>query len=222
MRKGLTLMELLVAISILATLAALLFPVYLNVRTRMYTISCANQLRQIGLALRMYVHDHGDETPYAIPHRLGQLYPHYVSDKGLLVCTYFRTLAPEVAEEMHQIYQARWGYPWSSYHEISPQGWDDIAEKNPAEVISFKEVFAQRGDQTPIVLCLIHRIGCPDYGYPLMLGPKGTEFAKTYCNLSSPLINPSAPLVILRWGGSVHLVYKGGLLEPTNTLLMEY
>ena len=63
MRKGLTLMELLTVMSILATLAALLFPVYLKVRSRVYQTSCANQLRQIGIAIHMYANDYGECMP---------------------------------------------------------------------------------------------------------------------------------------------------------------
>ena len=83
MRRGLTLMELLTVISILATLAALLYPVYLKVRSRMYEINCANQLRQIGLAIRMYVKDYAaEETPYAMPVIPGTLYPYYLKDES--------------------------------------------------------------------------------------------------------------------------------------------
>jgi len=64
MRKGLTLMELLTVISILATLAALLYPVYLKVRARMDIHACAQQLSQIGVAIRMYAHDYEGDTPY--------------------------------------------------------------------------------------------------------------------------------------------------------------
>ena len=94
-RKGLTLRELLTVISILMTLTALLFPVYLNIRSRMYEISCANQLRQIGLAIRMYVKDYAEEeTPYAMPVIPGALYPYYLRDEDLLICPRIWAIVP--------------------------------------------------------------------------------------------------------------------------------
>jgi hypothetical protein len=76
-------MELLTVISILATLAALLFPVYLNLRTRTDITICADQLRQIGIALKMYAHDYGDDTPYGMPYALAYLFPDYLRSKRL-------------------------------------------------------------------------------------------------------------------------------------------
>ena len=223
-RKGLTLMELLTVISILATLAALLYPVYLRVRSRAYAVQCATQLYQIGLAIKMYVNDQGDETPYLMPPYAKKLYPTYVSDKNLLVCPYFQTIAPEVVEEMHQIHLTRYGTIWSSYVLIWPPARDDIAKRAPGETESFSEAFALRGDQTPIVVCEAHRTGCPHFmgvNFITVGGPKARAFAKTYC-VTGALADPSAPIVILRWGGSVDLVYKGGLLFHTQGFLLEY
>jgi len=207
----------------LATLSAFLYPVYLRVRSRMYAISCANQLRQVGIALKMYVHDKGEETPYSLPPHLELLYPNYVKDKNLLVCPYFQVLAPEVVEEMQKLYPARWRLSaWSSYELIWPPAQDDIAKRAPNEIESFSEAFALRGDQTPIAFCRVHRTGCVShYGINLMIGPKGTAFAKTYCTTGA-LADPKAPIVILRWSGSVDLVYRGGLLFPIQGFLLLY
>ncbi len=217
-RKGLTLMELLTVISILATLAALMYPVFLRVRSRVYVVSCASQLRQIGLAIRMYVKDYcGEDTPYCIPISLGLLYPNYVKDKNLLVCPYFQTLAPEVVEEMHQASQARWGELWSSYFIISPRGIDSIAKTEPGWV-SFSEIFAKLGDSTPIVYCDAHRTGCPLSNFPFHFNSlKGRAFAENCINLFSP----GDPYIILRWGGSVHLVYKHGYWLGGNRYLID-
>jgi len=66
-RNGMTLMELLTVISILATLSAFLFPVYTQVRKRIYVTQCATQMKQIGVALKMYLHDWGSDSPYDVP-----------------------------------------------------------------------------------------------------------------------------------------------------------
>ncbi|MCL5105367.1 MAG: prepilin-type N-terminal cleavage/methylation domain-containing protein [Armatimonadetes bacterium] len=62
-RKGFTLIELLVVIAIIAVLAAILFPVFTTARARGLQSSCASNLRQIGVAIRMYAQDNNDFLP---------------------------------------------------------------------------------------------------------------------------------------------------------------
>jgi len=57
-------MELLVVIAILAVLAALLLPTLSSARSRAHMTTCKNHLRQMGLALQMYVHDYDGKYPY--------------------------------------------------------------------------------------------------------------------------------------------------------------
>lgn len=219
MRKGLTLMELLVVISILTTLAALLFPVYLRVRARMYEISCANQLRQIGLALRLYVKDYSaEETPYAMPIFLGALYPHYLSAENLLICPRVWSIVPhEVIERNkwrpHPLVPS-WKVPLSSYAFYIPKGYDSAAREQPEIWLSFTEVFAKRGDMTPIAFCEAHRT-FPFDAVPLTL-PNPHAYRDAF-------IDPNRPLIVLRWGGKVDFVYKGGgLIVDRVAVLAHY
>jgi prepilin-type N-terminal cleavage/methylation domain-containing protein len=62
-RRGFTLIELLVVIAILAILAALLFPVFAQARERARQADCASNLKQIGIALRLYVDDWEETLP---------------------------------------------------------------------------------------------------------------------------------------------------------------
>ena len=68
MRKGFTLVELLVVIAIIAILAALLIPVLLRAKASAHSATCKNRLHQIGVALQMFVDDHGNAYPYYIDH----------------------------------------------------------------------------------------------------------------------------------------------------------
>ena len=60
---GFTLIELLVVIGIIALLAAILFPVFSQVRRKAYETTCVSNLKQIGLATQMYAQDYDDLFP---------------------------------------------------------------------------------------------------------------------------------------------------------------
>ncbi len=66
-RAGFTLIELLVVIAVVATLAALLFPVFAGVRERGRRTVCQSNLKQIALAMQQYVQDNNGTYP-PLPH----------------------------------------------------------------------------------------------------------------------------------------------------------
>jgi len=57
---GFTLIELLVVIAIIAILAAILFPVFAQAREKARQISCLSNMRQIAVAVNMYVQDNDE------------------------------------------------------------------------------------------------------------------------------------------------------------------
>ena len=64
-RRAFTLVELLTVIGIIAVLAALLFPVFAQVRAKSRETVCVSNLRQIGTATLMYAGDYDDLFPWA-------------------------------------------------------------------------------------------------------------------------------------------------------------
>ncbi|MDD5681578.1 MAG: DUF1559 domain-containing protein [Candidatus Omnitrophica bacterium] len=62
-KRAFTLIELLVVIAIIGIIAALLVPVLGRAREGARRAQCANNLRQIGLAIHMYCDDHDDVIP---------------------------------------------------------------------------------------------------------------------------------------------------------------
>jgi prepilin-type N-terminal cleavage/methylation domain-containing protein len=60
---GFTLIELLVVIAIIGILAALILPVLASSKEKARRITCAQNLRQLGVALSLYATDNGDVLP---------------------------------------------------------------------------------------------------------------------------------------------------------------
>jgi prepilin-type N-terminal cleavage/methylation domain-containing protein/prepilin-type processing-associated H-X9-DG protein len=62
-RRGLSLVELLIVIAIISILAGILMPVLAQARRSAQQRACASNMRQLGLALRMYVDDYDGSYP---------------------------------------------------------------------------------------------------------------------------------------------------------------
>src|SRR6059036_2988021 len=62
-KRGFTLIELLVVIAIIAILAAILFPVFAQAREKARQATCQSNVKQMSLAVKMYVQDYDQTYP---------------------------------------------------------------------------------------------------------------------------------------------------------------
>jgi len=69
--RGLTLFEMLLVTTVLAVLATLFLPALTRPRHHSHGISCVNDLKQVGLAFRVWEGDNNDKYPMAVSNKLG-------------------------------------------------------------------------------------------------------------------------------------------------------
>jgi prepilin-type N-terminal cleavage/methylation domain-containing protein/prepilin-type processing-associated H-X9-DG protein len=126
---GFTLIELLVVIAIIAVLASLLLPALSRAKESARTAQCLSQMRQIGLAVRLYADENNDEFPRS---------QHSAFARSQLA--WGRAIAPQLAQNtvtwtnlLRGVYHcpsdrraAPWSYGQNVYFELSPDSDDYV------------------------------------------------------------------------------------------------
>ena len=165
-RRAFTLIELLVVIAIIAILAAMLLPVLGRAKESGRRIACNNNLRQLGLAARIYVGDNQETLP---PHLTSSRWPDkfydlYGRNLKMLLCPTEATNTPATIAGATNAADTAWrSYfinGWNDYFKSHlaaadyqtymggtfPQGLKTGQILHPSDTILLGEKEAYRGD----------------------------------------------------------------------------
>lgn len=158
-RKGLTLMELLVVIGIIAVLTGLLFVVTGPARARARLYKCASNLKNIGIAFQMYRQDYDGVDPSP-----GQYLHCY--DVALIPACRLRTELVKYGCAEENLFCPNVDFDPSPYVlasyiicyiNIADRVYDYLRESGQkVPPVNFPQVISKRGDMLPLFTCDDH------------------------------------------------------------------
>jgi prepilin-type N-terminal cleavage/methylation domain-containing protein/prepilin-type processing-associated H-X9-DG protein len=141
MKRGFTLIELLVVIAIIAILAAILFPVFAQARESARKATCLSNLKEIDLAVQMYVQDYDETMPSSYTGgMIGEATYYcqpYMKNYGILFCPSRQISFAQTGNSVcggvdnPNCESKRYGYGWNTGTGF-PAGYTSIGSKYAA------------------------------------------------------------------------------------------
>ena len=123
-KKGFTLVELLVVVTIVAILVALIFPIFANARRRSREATCQNGMKKVAVSFMMYVAKYDDQAPpEGVNPSIAVFDSHMREDAKTFTC-------PELKKETtYDGSELRLGYAWNpQLSGTRPSFWSDACE----------------------------------------------------------------------------------------------
>ena len=200
-QRGFTLIELLVVIAIIAILAAILFPVFARAREKARQTSCLSNLKQLGLASRMYAQDYDEMLVGYADHgcRPG---PDRRTEWNEALAPYLKNKQVLRCPSADHRYWADYGPNYFHVHGCR-HGENLSRIKYPAESMSFMDSMysSTRRFSYIIIYCRVH-------------WPNGMSYGRDWNGMAADLHNDGANCVFV--DGHAKWVGKNRLIDGTD------